>query len=166
MAAPDLEVGLGGNFEVAITVSDAVDLSAYQFTLTYDPTIVEFVSATNTPYLTSTGRTFGGLVGPTSSPGSVSFGAFTTGATPAGPSGAGPNTLAVLTFHAKKVGASNLDLSGTLVSDSAGVTRLASATDGSVQVKQPQMRVNSTAPRRAWWARNSTWTWRSTMRPI
>lgn len=144
MAAPELTVGVGGNFDVAITIANSVDLSAYQFTLTYDPTIITFVSAANSPYLTSTGRTFGGLVGPMAQPGSVTFGAFTTGATPAGPSDPGTNTLAVLTFHAKKAGFSPLTLSGTLVSDTAGVTRLANKSNGTVQVMQPVMRVDST----------------------
>lgn len=143
VAAPNLVVGVGGNFGVAITIANSVDLSAYQFTLTYDPTLIEFVSAVNSPYLTSTGRTFGGLVGPMGAAGSITFGAFTTGAAPAGPSGAGPNTLAVLTFHAKQAGVSPLALSATLVSDSAGVTRLANKSNGSVQVKQPVMRVDT-----------------------
>jgi hypothetical protein len=64
IAAPDLVVGVGGDFEVTITITNSVDLAAYQFTVSYDPTIIEFVSAANSPYLESTGRTLGGLVGP------------------------------------------------------------------------------------------------------
>jgi hypothetical protein len=142
VAAPNLIVGVGGNFDVAITIANAVDLSAYQFTVAYDPSIIEFVSAKDGPFLTSTGRWFGGLVGPMTGAGTVTFGAYTNGLAPAGPSGNG--TLAVLTFHAKAIGTSPLALSGTLVSDTAGVTRLAGATNGSVQVKQAVMRVDST----------------------
>jgi hypothetical protein len=143
IAAPNLIVGVGGDFAVAITIANSVDLSAYQFTLDYDPTVLEFVGAANSTYLTSTGRPLGGLVGPMGPPGSVTFGAFTVGAAPAGPTNPGTNTLAVLTFHAKKIGVSALTLSGTLVSDTAGITRLAGKSDGSVQVKQPVMSVGS-----------------------
>jgi hypothetical protein len=144
IAAPNLVVGVGGDFEVTITITNSVDLAAYQFTVGYDPTIIEFVSAANSPYLESTGRTLGGLVGPSGPAGSVTFGAFTTGATPPGPTNPGMNTLAVLTFHAKQAGFTPLTLSGTLVSDTAGITRLANKIDGSVLVKRPAMRVDST----------------------
>jgi PKD repeat protein len=109
----------GQVFTVGIVVSDVVDLGGFEFTLAYSPTVVQVVSATVGAFPGSTGRTFTPL-GPNvdSVAGTVSFGAFSLGATPQGASGSG--TLAVLTLRALAEGESGLLFRSAQVSDRSG----------------------------------------------
>jgi PKD repeat protein len=109
----------GQVFTVGIVVSDVVDLGGFEFTLAYSPTVVQVVSATVGTFPGSTGRTFTPL-GPNvdSVAGTVSFGAFSPGATPQGASGSG--TLAVLTLRALAEGESGLLFRSAQVSDRSG----------------------------------------------
>jgi len=112
-------VTAGQVFTVGIVVSDVVDLGGFEFTLAYSPTVVQVVSATVGTFPGSTGRTFTPL-GPNvdSVAGTVSFGAFSLGATPQGASGSG--TLAVLTLRALVEGESGLLFRSAQVSDRSG----------------------------------------------
>jgi hypothetical protein len=112
-------VTAGQVFTVGIVVSDVVDLGGFEFTLAYSPTVVQVVSATVGAFPGSTGRTFTPL-GPNvdSVAGTVSFGAFSLGATPQGASGIG--TLAVLTLRALAEGESGLLFRAAQVSDRSG----------------------------------------------
>jgi PKD repeat protein len=112
-------VTAGQVFTVGIVVSDVVDLGGFEFTLAYSPTVVQVVSATVGAFPGSTGRTFTPL-GPNvdSVAGTVSFGAFSLGATPQGASGSG--TLAVLTLRALAEGESGLLFRSAQVSDRSG----------------------------------------------
>jgi PKD repeat protein len=112
-------VTAGQVFTVGIVVSDVVDLGGFEFTLAYSPTVVQVVSATVGAFPGSTGRTFTPL-GPNvdSVAGTVSFGAFSLGATPQGASGSG--TLAVLTLRALAEGESGLLFCSAQVSDRSG----------------------------------------------
>jgi PKD repeat protein len=116
---PSRTVIAGQVFTVGIVVSDVVDLGGFEFTLAYSPTVVQVVSATVGTFPGSTGRTFTPL-GPNvdSVAGTVSFGAFSLGATPQGASGSG--TLAVLTLRALAEGESGLLFRSAQVSDRAG----------------------------------------------
>ena len=109
----------GQVFTVGIVVSDVVDLGGFEFTLAYSPTVVQVVSATVGTFPGSTGRTFTPL-GPNvdSVAGTISFGAFSLGATPQGASGSG--TLAVLTLRALAEGESGLLFRSAQVSDRSG----------------------------------------------
>jgi PKD repeat protein len=112
-------VTAGQVFTVGIVVSDVVDLGGFEFTLAYSPTVVQVVSATVGTFPGSTGRTFTPL-GPNvdSVAGTVSFGAFSLGATPQGASGSG--TLAVLILRALAEGESGLLFCSAQVSDRSG----------------------------------------------
>ena len=123
-------------FNVEVWVDYAADLSAFQFTLTWNQAIVQLLNVNLGPYLTSTGRTLGGQVGPNIGTGTVTYGAYTTGATPAGPSGSGK--LATLQFRALAYGTSALDLTSGTVSNTAGASFSANVgDDGTVLVPTP-----------------------------
>jgi hypothetical protein len=107
MSAENKSALVGETFDLLIYIQDVDDLSAFQFSLDYDPQIVSVLSVAYEPFLLSTGRILGGVVGPTIDPiaGTVTYGAFTTGATPAGPNaGATPVALAKVTMQALQAG--------------------------------------------------------------
>ena len=130
---------IGDLFDVPVTIQNAANLSAFQFTVNYDPNIVEVMDVDLGAFLLSTGRTLGGEVGPTIGGGKVTYGAFTNGATPAGPNGSG--TLAILKLKALKSGTTSLGLSGLSVSNTAGVTQTPAGQNGNVTVLGPQFRI-------------------------
>ena len=139
MTAPDMTVGIGETFDVAIDIQGAVDMAAYQFTLSYDPALLEVVNVADGGFLSSTGRTFGGVTGPSYGAGSVTFGAYTTGATPAGPYCSGQ--VAVVTMRAKAQGVSALTLTDLKTTDTTGMARIPAARNGSVTIVPPSLRV-------------------------
>ncbi len=112
-------VSLGQVFATDVTISDVVDLGAFEFTLAYSPTVVEVVTATLGAFPSSTGRSVV-AVQPVidGDAGTVRFGAFSLGATPPGPSGEG--TLARVTFRALAAGSTDVQISEAAVSDRAG----------------------------------------------
>jgi hypothetical protein len=105
-------------FTEAVRLQDAMNVGAFQTTLTYSPTAVQVEGVTIGPFLGSTGRT-GVLVGPTINnvTGQVTFGAFTFGSQ-AGASGAGD--LAYVRYRAQAAGMTSLDLRETLIGDPQG----------------------------------------------
>ncbi len=128
-------VTVGQVFTVGMVISDAVDLGAFEFTLGYTPTVVEVITATLGAFPGSTGRTFtvaGTVINPTA--GTVTFGAYSMGATPQGPSGSG--TLAVLTLRALAEGQSVLAVRSAQVSDRVGNPQtVAALSNGRVEVR-------------------------------
>jgi len=97
----------GATFVVDVVVDNAVDLGAFEFTLTFNPTVVSLQSATLGGFLSSTGRTAVPLPLVQHAPGTYEFGGYTYAATRIlGPNGTG--TLARLTFQAVAAGTSNL----------------------------------------------------------
>ncbi|MBC7227755.1 MAG: PKD domain-containing protein [Thermoflexales bacterium] len=131
---PVRTVTAGHVFTVGIAITNAVDLGAFEFTLGYTPTVVEVVTGTLGSFPGSTGRAFtvaGTVISPTA--GTVTFGAYSLGATPEGPSGNG--VLAVLTLRALAEGQSVLTFRSAQVSDRAGNPQtLATLSDGRVEV--------------------------------
>ncbi len=89
-------VYLGIPFTVDVVIDNADRLGGFEFTLDYDPAVLQANTAVLGPFLGSTGRA-AAPVGPTINPtsGRLSFGGFSFGPT-AGPSGTG--TLATITF--------------------------------------------------------------------
>ncbi|MGB6837603.1 MAG: cohesin domain-containing protein, partial [Dehalococcoidia bacterium] len=87
----------GSNFEVDVVVANVTNLGAFEFTLAFDPALVEFASISQGPFLGSSGRTVS-CMPPLLAEGSVSFTCVTLGAEPGGASGSG--VLAVAQFSA------------------------------------------------------------------
>lgn len=104
----------GSNFSVNVVIDNVTDLGAYQFSLQFDPVIMEYVSAANGPFLGSTGRAVNcdppSLMGD-----SVRLICRTLGSSPPGASGDG--LLATVTFLAIREGVGPLALSELLLTD-------------------------------------------------
>ncbi len=110
---------LGATVAVDVNVADVTDLAAYDFTLTFDKTILAYASVTDAGFLTSTGRTALCSSPPSievaNDQGSVNFhcntyGLINNGFGTHGPSGSG--VLAHVTFTAIASGASGINFSG------------------------------------------------------
>lgn len=125
-------VPVGAGFSLDITVDSVSNLGSYEWLLTFDPAVVEFVSVFNGPFLGSTGRTVF-CPGAILDTGSVRFGCSTTGATPPGPSGSG--VLSTVTFSALAEGSSVLDLVWAQLSDPLAEDIPTAIQDGSVTVE-------------------------------
>jgi hypothetical protein len=98
---------VGQTVDVALNIANVKDLGAYQFQLKYDPFSVEFVSATDGGFISSTGRvTFCPPAFTASAV--INFGCVTSGATPPGPSGSG--ALAHVQFRTLRQAAVDLQL--------------------------------------------------------
>lgn len=114
-AAASARVGIPTTLTAAI--SHVENLGSFQFTLIYDPALVQVDGVTLGDFVDSTGRTFF-QVGPviSNTVGTAVFGAFSLGSTPPGPSGGGslahvrllPRTGGVATLYLYDVQASNV----------------------------------------------------------
>jgi hypothetical protein len=123
-------VAVGTNFTVAIDVVNTTNVGAYEFRLSYDDALIDFLSVTNGGFLGSTGRTI--FCPPVLlEPGAVRFGCASSGPQ-AGPSGNG--TVANLTFSAVALGTSPLDLTLVALSDPEGDSQPVSPVSGSVAI--------------------------------
>lgn len=60
VSAPYVTVGVGDTFTIPISITDAVDLTSWQFDLAFNPTIVQANSVTEGPFLSSFGLTLFG----------------------------------------------------------------------------------------------------------
>jgi hypothetical protein len=58
VVGPATNPNVGGTFEVDVKVTDITDLYAFQFDLTFDPTLLSAVSVTEGAFLPSGGTTF------------------------------------------------------------------------------------------------------------
>lgn len=116
ISAPFVTVNNGDTFTVDISVADALDLTAWQFDLAFDPTIVEVNSVTEGPFLSSftpSGFTTftPGLIDNASGLISGVFGSFDDVA----PLPAGSGVLANIEFHALAPGISPLTFSSVFL---------------------------------------------------
>ncbi|MDP3767301.1 MAG: cohesin domain-containing protein, partial [Dehalococcoidia bacterium] len=104
-------VAYPNNVVIDLRVDNVTNLAAYEFQLQFEPSVLSFVSITNSEtFLESTGRSancFGPIPADLANA-IVSFACATFGATPPGPSGSG--LLATLTFSTSCAGTSPLDL--------------------------------------------------------
>jgi hypothetical protein len=123
---------VGIPFAVNVVVDNVVNLGAYQFTLGFDPAILNYVSLQNGSFLGSTGRTVN-CNPPVLKPDSASMVCRTLGATPQGPSGTG--VLATATFLPVNTGIAFIDLRGVILANPSGVGIPAGEQDGSVAVQ-------------------------------
>ena len=126
-------VPVGDNFSVDIRIENVTNLGSYEWLLTFDPAVVEFVSVFNGSFLGNTGRTVF-CPGAILDVGSVRFGCSTTGATPQGPTGSG--VLSTVTFSALATGTSPLDLVWVQLSDPLAVDIPTAIQDGDVTVAE------------------------------
>lgn len=123
---------LGDPVPVAVRVSGAENIGAYQFDVMFDPSIVQLTSVTDGGFLSTTGRTVVSLPPVIdNTTGVATVGAYSFG-TASGPSGAGD--LATLTFTAVGVGSTNLALGNVVVSDVTGTTQPTSETPGTIDI--------------------------------
>jgi Cohesin domain len=114
LASPIPDAALGAPFEVGVLVNNAVDLGAYEITLGFDPSALQFVTAQDGPFLESTGRGVYCL-GADSTASTARFVCTTMGAEPDGPNGGG--TLAVFTFVPMQMGATQVSLENAILTD-------------------------------------------------
>ena len=125
---------VGTAFTVDIVVENVVNLGAYQFTLAFDPAILNYVSLRNGPFLGSTNRPVD-CAAPVVKPDSASIVCRTLGAEPDGPSGTG--VLAIATFLPVNTGPAFLDLQRVTLTNPRAVIIPALEQDGSVAVDLP-----------------------------
>jgi len=102
----------GTAMTIGVVANGVTNLGAYQFGLTFDPSILSFVRVDNATFLGSTGRSVV-CAAPVISANSMQFSCATLAPTPAGPSGSG--VLAFVTFQALAPGVSALALTNTIV---------------------------------------------------
>ncbi len=121
----------GTTVSVDIKLAGSSDLGGYQFTLTWDPLVLQFAGVTNGTLLGSTGRSVSCNPPITGLLGSISFDCTSTG-TQAGPNGAG--VLATIQFSTVQSGRTSLVLSDVQVVTSTGAIYSINSTGGDVQV--------------------------------
>ncbi len=113
---PILTTGVGSFFDVFVDISNVTDLYAFQFDVSFDPTIISVVDVTEGAFLPNGGSTFfiPGLIDNTA--GTISFTADALIGAISGTSGSG--TLAALNFQGLALGTSPVNLSNVIVLDS------------------------------------------------
>jgi len=127
---------VGSPVTVAVTLASVVDLYAYQFSLAFDPTVLQATSVTEAAFLPAGGSTFfaGGTINNTL--GTVSFTAASLiGALP-GVSGSG--VLANIGFNVTQAGVSPLVFSEVLLLDSNLLDITVQVQNGSVVTAVPE----------------------------
>lgn len=129
----DVAVALHETFALQVMIEEASDLGAFEFDLTYDPSILRVEEATVGEFVGSTGRS-AVPVGPEvdNAGGRVTLGAISYGSG-SGPSGAG--VLATVTFVALGEGSTALELSKVQVLDTAVHAQPAAVAGGRVVVR-------------------------------
>jgi len=135
LEVPSGGVNVGGaSFPVDVLVEDVANLGGFEFTVRYDPAILEFVGVEKGPFLASTGRRVVCL-DPTVIPGSVHYVCVTLGAMPPGADGSG--VLATLTFAPTAPGTSPLQLEQPILAAPSGQALPAASEDASITVTAP-----------------------------
>ena len=125
-------VAAGNDVVVDLVVDNVANLAAYEFELSFDPTILGYISVTNSPFLGSTGRTVTCLP-PILGVGSVRFGCVTFAPPPPdGPSGSG--TLATVRLSSSCSGTTSLALTLVGLGDALGGSIPTGSQNGSVTI--------------------------------
>ena len=112
VAAPEAPVRVGETVEVAVRVAEGVDVKSFEFTLAYDPAVVQALDAQLGNFLAGAF-----VLGPIidNEAGTIRFGAADLGLDPGA---AGDGTLAVLRFQVVGVGSSPLTFTNVQLVDS------------------------------------------------
>jgi hypothetical protein len=106
---------------VTINIEGAINLGAYQITLSFDPALLAYQSHLPGPFLGSTGRATS-CFAPSVDAGSVTVACNSLGASPPGPSGSG--LLHSITFRGLAGGVSPVVVAEALLSDVAANQKL------------------------------------------
>lgn len=125
-------VGSGSTFDLMINVSDVVDLYAWQFDISFDPTILSAQQILEGSFLSSAGSTFfiPGFIDNTT--GTISFTADSLVGSAEGVTGSG--VLATVEFQSLSAGTSTVDLSNVGLLDSSLSDISSGAAGGTVKV--------------------------------
>ena len=118
---------------MGVQVADVANLGSYQLTLAYEPALLRVDAVTLGNFLASTGRTVTPqtpLIDNTT--GQTTWGAYTTGATPAGPGGAG--TLAWIRLRGLAQGTGHLHLKEAQAADVTGKGIPLGLNDGAILI--------------------------------
>lgn len=112
---PDTKtVNVGDTFTLGVRVNDVTDLYAYQFDVSYDPTLLSAGAPTEGPFLVTGGATF--FIPGSPGGGAITFTAGTLVGSVPGVTGSG--LLAALSFTAIKSGISSIGLSNVTLLNS------------------------------------------------
>ncbi len=134
---------VGTTVNVDINVASVTNLGAYQFSLNFNPAVLQETNVVNGAFLSSTGRTLGTpLTTVDNTLGKVTYALNTNGTTPAGPDGSG--TLATVTFNVVGSGLSNLNLSGVELLDATINVNSISATTSNSSLTAAALEPSST----------------------
>jgi len=128
-------ISVGDTFTVDVNITGVTDLSAFQFDLTFDPTLLSATNVTEGTFLSGGGPTFfiPGTIDNVG--GSIVFNADTLLSSPPGVNGSG--SLAVFDFTAIANGTSTLDLANIFLLDSTLANINFTANNGSVTIGTP-----------------------------
>jgi hypothetical protein len=109
----------GEVFTATVEIANVINLGAFQFDLNYGPSMVQAKNVMQGDFLGSTGRTVH-EVGPIidNTTGTVTYGAYTLGASPYGPDGNG--VLATITLETRVQGDIALSLENVVLTNIAG----------------------------------------------
>jgi len=113
ISAPFVTVGVGDTFTIPISITAATDLSAWQFDLVFDPTIVQANSLTEGAFMSSFGTTFFGPGVIDNTTGLISL--VTDGYVDLPPYPSGDGVLANIEFTAISLGVSPLTFSNVFL---------------------------------------------------
>jgi len=132
---PSSTVTPGSSVNVDVTISDIADLYAYQFSLAFNPNLLQVSSYSLGSFLNGSVDTYGDAGTLDNAAGTISY-AFNSLVGPeAGVSGSG--SLLHLTFNTLAAGTSSLNFSDLLLLDSSGNDIAATVIGGSVNVETP-----------------------------
>ena len=133
IAPTTVVANVGTPLTVSVDISNVTNLGSFEFSLAYNPSLVQVQAVSLAEFPGSTGRSFG-PVGPTidNVAGTVSFGAMSLGSSPAGPNGTG--RLAYVRLLPLAAGTAGLHLSGTQASDIQSVPLSLITQDGSLTI--------------------------------
>lgn len=138
MADPMISVPLsatatqGSSFTVSVSMFDAVDLYGYQFSLSFNPAVLQATSVTEGSFLGTAGSTFFGPGTINNTTGTISF-VFDALIGP-GPGATGNGVIANINFMAANAGFSTLGFSNVLAQNSDLATLNTQILNGSVTV--------------------------------
>jgi hypothetical protein len=129
MQSPDV----GKQFTVNVKIAAGANVAGYQFTITFDPTAVKFISIANADYLPA---------GAFAVPASAKADRVTLAATALGGSSNGDGTLAKATFEVVAVKDSTLGLTGIALSDPGATSLAVTTVDGKITGGEPPPPIN------------------------
>ncbi len=130
ITTPSSNVTVGSALTLTVKITDVLDLSAFEFGLSFNPAVLQAISVTEGPFLGTGGNTFFGAGSINNSTGKIS--SVFDGLIGAVPGVSGTGNLATLNFNVIGVGLSTLMFSDVLFLSSLGADLLPQVQNGSV----------------------------------